>query len=572
MTAPTSPSMTLRPVDVGAAPFSLDADDRAWVEQTLSGMTLEQKIGQLLCLYMRTDDVPFWWRQLQADGIEPGGVLMLPRTSAQARDDVSRLQALSPVPLLVAANLESGAVNFLTDAEAFANPMQLAATGDITAVELLARHCARIAYDVGINWAFAPVVDVAVNPANPITNTRTFGEDVQTVATFGSAYIRALEQRSIVTSPKHFPGDGVDGRDQHLVTSSNDLDLDAWQTTFGDVYRAVIAAGARTIMVGHIRQPALSRSLRPEIEPHEIMPASLAPELLGDVLRDQLGFNGLIVSDNSAMTGFTSVMTRRQALPTALRAGIDMILGSLSVLDDFEILLDTARSGALSIERLDDAVRRTLATKASAGLHRPTTRDPGELGSKEIDIIARDDVARRSVTLVKDTQRLIPLDPATHSRALVFVVGDEPTFYDPSGPFAPQFIEGLRARGLAVDVLKVPSERGDPAAAEQLHERYDVCLYFVNLRFTGSSNGFRIAWTPWQGHDAPRHVASLPTALVSIADPYVLQDVPMIRTAINGYTPTPSTVDAALAVLFGEQTAQGQSPIDPFVGHWDAAL
>ena len=564
--------MTHRPVDVGEAPFNLDVDDRFWVEQTLDGMTLEQKVGQLLCLYLRTDDVPTWWGQLQGYGIEPGGVLMLPRTTDKARDDVSSLQVLSPIPLLVAANLESGAVNFLTDAEAFANPMQLAATGDVTAVELLATHCARIAYDVGINWAFAPVVDVAVNPANPITNTRTFGEDVETVATFGSAYIRALEQRSIVTSPKHFPGDGVDGRDQHLVTSNNDLDVDAWQATFGDVYRAVIAAGARTIMVGHIRQPALSRSLRPGIEPHQLMPASLAPELLGDVLRDQLGFNGLIVSDNTVMTGFTSVMTRREALPTALNAGIDMLLGNLSVVEDFEILLHAARSGAVPAERLDDSVRRVLATKASAGLHRPATRDPGHLGSSEVDAVARDDVARRSVTLVKDTQELLPLNPAVHRRVLVFVLGDEPTFYDPSGPFAPRFVEGLRERGLTVHVVKVPSEHGDPAAAEHLNERYDLCLYFANLRFTGNSNSLRIAWTPWQGHDAPRHVASLPTALLSIADPYVLQDVPMIRTAINGYTPTPSTVDAALAVLFGEQPAQGQSPVDPFVGHWDAAL
>ncbi|TGN65129.1 glycoside hydrolase family 3 protein [Nocardioides eburneiflavus] len=570
---------TISSLDLTARPFHLAPADCAWVEDTVSSLSTEEKVGQLLCLYLRTDDVPLWWTELAGHGIFPGGVLVLPRSSAQATRDVAELQRLSPIPMLVAANLESGSVNFLLDTEAFAHPMQIAATGDVRDAVTLARHCARIAHQVGINWAFAPVIDIAMNPGNPITNTRTFGEDPDTVALLGAAYIRELESQLIATSPKHFPGDGVDDRDQHLVTTNNDLDAPRWRATFGAAYRTAIEAGARTIMAAHIRQPALTRELLPGIAPEHIQPATLAPELLGDVLRGELGFNGMIVSDNSAMTGFTAVRPRDVGFPAAVAAGVDMMLGSVTVNGDFQILLRAVHSGVISPDRLDDAVRRVLATKASLGLHRPASRSevrraadftPHEAELRDAEL--RDDIARRSITLVKDTQRLLPLDPSRHRRALVIVLGDEPTFYDPSGPFAPQFVEGLEARGLQVDVSRVPSNGSDIPAAERLHETYDVCLYFANVRHIGNSNSIRIAWTPWQGLDAPRHVASLPTALVSIADPYLLQDVPMIRTAINAYTPTPSSVEAVLAVLFGEAEPVGRSPVDPFAGRWDAAL
>ncbi|MFT4030373.1 MAG: glycoside hydrolase family 3 N-terminal domain-containing protein [Protaetiibacter sp.] len=554
------------------APFRLDARGIAWVETTLASLSLEQKVGQLMCLYLARGDAAEWSDWLLARRLEPGAMMMTPRPPAEAGTAVRMLQERSGVPLLFSGNLESGVVNFLAGTEAFANPMQLAATGDPSAAEELARHCARVADEIGINWAFAPVIDIAINPGNPITNTRTFGSDPETVAAFGSAYIRAMESRGIATSAKHFPGDGVDDRDQHLVTSANDLDTETWWATFGQVYRAAIEAGTRTIMVGHIRQRALSLAARPELAPREIMPATLAPELLEGVLRSELGFAGLVVSDNSAMTGFSSVLPREEALPRMIAAGVDMLLGNVDVEDDYRILLDAARTGAIGATRLDEAVMRVLAVKASIGLHDGVDRRERPHRSPGEDEAARRDIARRSVTLVKDTQELLPLDPTRHRRALVYVVGDEPTFYDPSGPFSPQFIAGLEARGLDVEVRTVPGNSTTPAEAARLHETFDVCIYFANVRFIGNSNTLRLTWSPWQGWDAPRHVAKLPTALVSIADPYLLRDVPMIRTAINGYTPTPATVDAVLEVLFGELEASGRSPVDPLAGRWDAAL
>lgn len=547
-------------IDLTAAPFGLDRDGVDWVEQTLAGMTVEQRIGQLLCIYLRGTDMAEWTAWLDEHGIEPGGMMMLSRPVEDARRDVTALQEWSRVPLLMAGNLEAGASNFIAGPEAFAHPMQLAATGDVSTVRLLAEHCARIGNYVGINWAFAPVIDIAMNPDNPITNTRTFGSNTDTVAEFGAAYIAALESRGIATSAKHFPGDGVDGRDQHLATTSNDLSAAEWWSTFGRVYKRAIAAGARTIMAGHIRQPALDS---------ERLPATLSPALL-HLLRDSLGFNGMIVSDNSAMTGLTSLLPRRQGLVGMLNAGIDMVLGNLDVVEDFRHLCDAMSGGEVPLERVDDAVRRILAVKASIGLHAGVRREGAPDTAEEDDW--RRDIAARSVTLVKDTQSLLPLSADRHRRCLVYVIGDEPTFYDPAPALHPRFVAGLEARGLEVEVRMVPGNTTTPAEAEHLHEHFDVCIYFSALRFVGNSNTLRVQWSPWQGWDAPRHVATLPTALVSVADPYQLRDMPMIKTAINGYTPTVAVVDAALAILFGEAPALGVSPVDPFAGQWDAAL
>lgn len=558
--------------DLREAPYLLDDAAIEWVESTIRTSTDEQLVGQLMCVYLRSFDMDEWTSWLAERGIEPGGMMMISRPQDDARRDVGALQSWSRVPLLLAGNLESGGVNFLADTEAFANPMQLAASGDPANAELLAEHCLRLGDDLGINWAFAPVVDVAVNPHNPITHTRAFSDDPDTVARFAERYIRHLEGSGVATSPKHFPGDGVDDRDQHLATTNNDLDADTWRATVGAVYRRVIDAGARTIMVGHIRQPALSRELRPDVQPHEIMPATLAPELIDGVLRAELGFRGMVVSDNSAMTGLTALLPRHEALPRMIEAGIDMVLGNLDVAEDFEILVGAVRSGRITRSRLEESARRVLGVKASMGLHERVDRRGRNRPDPAEEAEWRRAIAEQSVTLVKDTQQLLPLSPARHRRALVYVIGDAPTFYDPTPPLAPHFVDGLRTRGVDVEVRPIPGNSTTPLEAEHLHERFDVCIYFSALRFIGNQNLVRVAWSPWQGHDAPRHVASLPTVLVSVADPYQLQDMPMIRTAINGYTPTKDVVEATLKVLFGEIAARGTSPIDPFAGRWDAAL
>ncbi|MFK0280881.1 glycoside hydrolase family 3 protein [Streptomyces sp. NPDC090499] len=558
--------------DLRALPFGLDERQVRWVEEQLSALSVRQKVGQVMCPYLPAGEAKAWTRWLRERDIEPGAVMLTRRSRSAAAADIATLQEWSRLPMLVAANLEAGAGTVLDEEISFGNPMQIAASRDPLHAHRLAVHCARIANEIGVNWAFAPVVDIALNSRNPITNTRAFSDDPALVAELSTAFVRELEQRSIATSVKHFPGDGIDGRDQHLLATNNDQTLEEWRNSFEPVYRSNFAAGARTVMVGHIRHPAWSRELVPGIQPGELLPASLAHELATRLLRDHLGFAGLVVTDNSAMAGMTTVMDREQAVPMAITAGCDMLLGNVDFEEDFTILLDAVETGVLPLHRLDSAVRTVLALKASIGLNDGTDRTDREQPAPQEEDQWRTDLARASATLVKDTLPLLPLSAQTHRRALVYVLGDGPTYYDPSGSLAGRFVAGLEKRGLEVTVRHIPGEDRTVAAASRLHDEFDVCLYFANVRFMGNSNTLRVTFSRPQAPDAPRHVRKLPTALVSVADPYLLQDMPMIKTAVNSYTPTPASVDACLEVLFGELAASGQSPVDAFAGHWDAAL
>ena len=565
-----------RGLDFSKAPYNLSADQIDLVEQTLSQMSLASKVGQMMCIYFVGDDVAGWTERMEASKIEPGAIMLLGQDRSSAPRNVSHLQDWSRIPLLVAGNLEAGADTVLSDLTAFASPMQIGASTSPLWADRLGRYCARVARDIGLNWAFAPVVDIVFSPKNPIINTRAFGSDPELVANMGEAYVRAMESRGIATSVKHFPGDGVDDRDQHLVATTNSLTVDDWNRSFGNVYRRMVAAGASTVMVGHIRQPAYTRELAPGIEDRDILPGSLSTELIEGLLRQTLGFDGLVVSDSSSMAGITSIFERGEGLTRAVLAGCDVILGTVDTEDDFQKLLQSAECGAIPIERIDQAVRRVLALKASLGLldgRTSATRDSEREPTNAVEESEwRRELAGESATLVKDTASLLPLNSSRDRRTLVYVLGDEETFYNPAAGLSDRFVHLLRQRGLAVETRQIPGVAQSLEAAAKFHEGFDLCIYFANQKYLGNTNTLRVQWTPPRGPDAPRHVATLPTLLVSIADPFMLQDMPMIRTAVNGYTPTIDVVDAIVERLFGDAPFVGVSPVDPFAGYWDARL
>ena len=199
---------------------------------------------------------------------------------------------------------------------------------------------------MGLNWSFAPIVDIDMDYHNPIPNTRTFGSDPDRVIACASRYLDAADECGVAVAIKHFPGDGVDERDQHIVTSVNSLDCEAYMKTYGRVYRTLIDKGAKTVMVGHIAQPAWVKKLNPGASRREMMrPASLSRELMTGLLRGELGFNGLISTDSTAMIGLTTAMPRRLAVPTAIEAGADMFLFNKDLAEDYGYLLAGLREG-----------------------------------------------------------------------------------------------------------------------------------------------------------------------------------------------------------------------------------
>ena len=289
---------------------------------------------------------------------------------------VRGLQEVVPIPMLVAANCDNGGDGACADGVYI---------GTGAAVE--ASRSEEVAYDagfvagetcraIGVNWNFDPCVDILYNWRNTIVNTRAYGTTADDVLTYTRAYLRGIRDNDLATCVKHFPGDGTEERDQHLVLGVNELSPDEWDASFGKVYRTLIDDGLHSIMVGHIALPAYSQKLDPSLAYEDIMPATLAPELLNGLLKTQLDFNGVVLTDASHMIGFAAAMKRKDAVPRAIAAGCDMFLFFRDEDEDFGSMLQGYRDGVITQDRLHDALRRILGHGRRGTQHDHHIPDP----------------------------------------------------------------------------------------------------------------------------------------------------------------------------------------------------
>lgn len=562
-------------VNLRAKPFYLDEEGCRWVEETLASLSTEEKVGQLFCevLWEDAGEQP---EELLA-GMQPGAVMYRPLSGQKALRVTRWLQGRAKVPMLIASNLERGGsggnnAGFINGTYV-SSPMGAAATGQPSAAYRLGLVAAREAAAVGVNWSFCPIIDIDYNFENPITNVRTFGSDPDTVIAMAKAYADAMRENAVAVTIKHFPGDGVDFRDQHLLTSVNSLSAEDWYTSYGRVYQALIDYGAQAVMSAHIMQPALSRSLAPGIADADILPASLSRELNEGVLRDRLGFNGVIVTDATQMTGFNCAMPREKAVPATIAAGVDIFLFTVNQREDMRHMMAGVADGTISARRLDEAVTRILALKASLGLHGsralPEESGLGTIGCREHRRWA-EEVADESVTLVKDTQGLLPLSPRKTLRVLVHVLTNEAAPQGSVLPEAEHFTALLQKEGFSARLQWEQPYPGAQLSIEEYRAQWDLIVYFANMKVGSNQTSLRILWGGAHGGDSPKYVREIPTLFVSMSNPYHLVDVPMMRSYINAYTCNNATVDALVEKLMGRSEFKGKSPVDPFAGLWDA--
>lgn len=347
-------------IDLKNAPFYLTQEQIAWVESTLASLTTEEKAGQLFCV-MGGDYAPETLKEMVGAG-KVGGILFRPVvTGAQIRAAYAPLDQVAKVPLLKAANLEEGGCGGMSDGTLFGWPMLTAATDDPAVAEKFGRVCGTEGAQVGINWTFSPVCDLDLNYLNPITNVRTFGSDRERVKAMTERYVKAVQACGVAACAKHFPGDGVDYRDQHLHPSVNSLHADRWYDSYGKIYENLIAGGLMSVMVGHIAQPYVAMDVNPELTFEEAMlPATLSRTLLTGVLREKYGFNGVITSDATIMGGYTMAMERRKAIPASIMAGCDMLVFNTDFEEDYRYILDALENGSLTMARLEEAVTRII--------------------------------------------------------------------------------------------------------------------------------------------------------------------------------------------------------------------
>lgn len=540
------------------APFDLDDAAIGWVTQTLAAMTPADKAGQLF-IHMSMGNDPEELPRLAR--LRPAGITRFfgpdPTHEAGFMDAV---RAQAQVPLLVSADLEGSRMSLPFGTEV-ANPLALAAVDDVEATRAIATLMAKEARAFGINWSFTPVLDINAAFRSPIVATRGFGADPERIERHALAQLTAFQAAGVAATAKHWPGEGHDDRDQHLVTTINPLDLETWEATHGRLYRAAIAAGVKSIMSAHIAFPAFVRSLIPDAGVEAYRPASVSRLLNQTLLRERLGFNGLIVSDATPMAGFGSWAPRARMLPEVIENGCDLILFSPDPEGDLALVTAAIADGRISAARLEAALLRVLGLKASVGLHHGAA--PARvLATDEGRALARA-VTARAPTLVKDVQGTLPLQVAQHRRVLVISGGIiSPIHRDPL-PF--DLPDMLRAEGFEVTEHR-PGQPISPA-------EFDLVLYLFGEETLLTRGRIFLDWARVMGnfHDAMHRTwHEVPTIMISFGYPYLLYDAPRAPCMINAYCTMRSMQAAVVDCLVGRAEWAGRSPVDPFCGLEDA--
>lgn len=554
---------------LAVSPFHLDAQAIAWVRRTRATMSLDDKLRQLLCEASFGDD-PVQAAALGRSRL--GGVTRFVGADLEAAWHATRiLVASAQVPLLIAGDLEGGGIG-MPCATAVPNQLGVAASDSADMAAQVAGLMAREGRALGFNWAFGPVLDINARHRSAIVATRSFGSDPERIGRLARAHVAALQREGVAATLKHWPGEGDDDRDQHLVTTLNRLDVPTWEASFGRLYRSLIADGALSVMSAHIAMPAWAeRSGATGVE--RFRPASISRPLNQGLLRETLGFNGLIVSDATTMAGLSSWGPRDIVIPEVVANGCDMVLFSFEPEADVARLTRAVDDGRLPVERVDAAVTRVLALKAALGLHcrsvdellPPLDRARTIVGSASHQATAAR-TARASITLVKDVHGLLPLDLRRHRRIVLVADDARAGFVNQPSPRELELAGLLAARGF--EVRRHDGER--PPTPEDT----DLLLYVFAQESVYTQSNIFLDWRRVMGSAdgaMRRHWHELPCLLVSFGHPYYLFDAPRMPCVVNAYSAIEPVQKALVSCLLGDEPFTGVSPVDATCGVPDAA-
>jgi len=548
-----------------AKPHPVRIDNR-WVEKTLKKMTLEEKLGQLVMIY-------YWGRFTSTESPEyqellrevteehiGGIILQAQRTpTGVERSQVypsaalaNELQRAAKIPLLVAADFETGTSMRLADGTAFPSAMAVAATGDPHDAYTMGKITAIEARAAGLNWVFAPVSDVNDNPDNPIINTRSFGEDPQSVAEFVTQFIHGVQENGALATAKHFPGHGDVNMDSHVSVPVVPGDMAELNRVELVPFRAAIAAGVGAVMSGHLVVPAL--------EPDASVPATLSHRVLTDLLRKKLGFHGIEVTDALDMGGVTTIDSPPNVAVRAINAGIDVLLIPPQPDAAIDALEEAVKSGELPMVMVDDAVRRILRGKSQLGLEKNRLVDLNGLndvfGSPKFKL-ASQDIADRGITLIRDDQKMLPLDAAKPLRVLLAVISGDPDPY-PGSPIENE----LRGRADSVQVVRVDTNFVK-AATVQLPppESYDVAIAAVFVRVADRKGTVGL---PADEAGLLNQVIATgkPTVVASLGSPYLVSRFPKAKTWIAAFGTQDVVQRAMVRAIFGQIAIGGKLPVN----------
>lgn len=569
-------------VDLTKKPYNLNADQIKWVEDTIAGMTDEEKVGQLFVNLFFPGSDEFsgneFTNQEIVEKFHIGGARYKGQDSEQVQGLLNELQSASKIPLLVAANCDSGGDGATNDGTYIASGAQAEASGDTSVAYNAGYVSGREATALGVNTNFDPCVDILMNWRNTIVNTRAYGTNADSVIKYTNAYLEGLTQSEIIQCIKHWPGDGTEERDQHLVLGVNELSVDEWEDSFGRVYRNHIENGVEMIMAGHIALPEYQKALNPSLKDEDIMPATLAPELIQDLLKTKLDFNGMVITDAAHMLGMTSAMRREDYVPLSIAAGCDMFLFFNDIEEDVMFMMNGYKNGVITEERMTDALRRILGLKAKLNLHLKQAEGTLLKDKSELEVIGceehlemRADAADKGITLVKDTQNNLPISPETHRRIRLYYLEGEKAMNVSSEDNALEFfVEELERRGYEVTIND--GHTRVKGKTLEYRENVDFALIVSNVAGYGAENNYRIKWKTAMSNEVPWYVWEVPTVFVSLNFTTHLHDATMVKTFVNAYHNNEETIRQVIDKLEGKSEFKGTPNENVWANKWQAKL
>jgi beta-N-acetylhexosaminidase len=538
-----------------------DTERTDWVETTLAELSLEERVGQLLMPDMSGtlmhEESAQYARLVQAvEKLCVGGFIVYNGDAFTTAALLNRLQRRSRLPLWFSSDFEGGVGMQLRGGTRLPRAMALAATGDTEAASEAARITAREGRAIGIHVNFYPVLDVNNNPANPIINTRAFGDNPEQVANWGAAFIRAAQDAGQIATAKHFPGHGDTVLDSHILMPTLDAPRERLEQIELPPFRDAIRRGVRAVMTAHIAVPALDTGA------DEVRPATMSPALVDGILRSEFGFDGLVFSDALQMGAIADRYEPGEAVVLSIESGCDVALCPVDVERAHAALLDAVAVGRITEERLDKSVRRILEAKAWCGLHRErevSLEGVWEtVGNPSHTATARD-LFERAVTLVRDPRGLLPVEK---KRVVGIILKDSVPVWahvlrEPAGlPFSREVVARFRA-----PVIESSADAADVERVLAATRDADVVLVAVCARVAAYKGSVALA----QEHARLLHAldeSGVPIVVAIFGNPYILPRMPERATTLLTFESAVESEEAAVRVIAGAVAARGRSPVN----------
>jgi len=556
-----------------------------WAEKTLRKMSVEEKVGQVFMIWCRTSflnvDNPEYLQMRDAMlkyhlgsfgmTVHADGIFLQRSEPYEAAELLNRLQERSKLPLLFAADFERGVSMRLMGTTVFPHAMAFGADGNAEDAEAFGRITAEEARAIGVQWNFFPDADVNSNPANPIINTRSFGEDPKQVGDLVAAYIKGAHEGGMLTTVKHFPGHGETATDSHLGVASVTVDRAHLDSIELPPFRQAIAAGVDSVMVAHVTVPAL------DSDPNHV--ATISPAVVSDLLQKQLGFNGIVVTDALDMAGLTRLFANNigRAAVEAFKAGSDLLIIPADLPASYNAMLQAVQSGEISQERLDRSVLKLLKIKASLGLRKARIVDTNALATivgKPANLAFGQHVADAAVTLVRDNGKVLPLKSKGTARAALPYTKQEETRNDVVAVIFSEDVRTDSGRILARELrARVPDAHViyvDPHIATGVS---DEVLKAVNEAKTVVAAVYVIPTAGKMGNtmsmaDATGTLlqqvldrAAERTVVAAMGNPYLAADFPKIENYLCTFSNASVSEIGAVKALFGEIEIRGHLPV-----------